>query len=166
MGCQPVPVILPYGIQMGQRLKLQKFNKILAGVIIGGKETGYEAGKLSIGIYTNGDISRPHEYGKEWEIRRLWTWVWYWCKMVGKKLFKSTNIWDKNNTLGKPFVGCITMPMAHQPQYTQMALVWKRMEWLLVTTWSTGKSYQNGRWCITKIGITGDGVIQKIWWWG
>ena len=84
--------------------KLEKFNKKYWLSYIGGKETGYETGKLSIGIAsTNGNITKSHEWIRMGDPVLSMTDVdvrWW----ENKKLFKSTIIWDKDNTLGKPFV--------------------------------------------------------------
>lgn len=70
----------------------------------GGRERGYEAGLLSLGIaYTNTDPSKPHEWqrlpqpiftSKDADVR-------WW---ENRKQFKSTIIWDKQKTTGYPFV--------------------------------------------------------------
>jgi predicted GH43/DUF377 family glycosyl hydrolase len=71
---------------------------------IGGRETGYEAGLLSIGIaFTGKDPARPHEWqrlpapiltSKDADVR-------WW---ENRKEFKSSVIWDKQKTTGHPFV--------------------------------------------------------------
>jgi len=70
----------------------------------GGKEKGYEAGLLSLGMaYTSGQPGKPHEWkrlnepiltSKDKDTR-------WW---ENKKQFKSTVIWDKKKATGYPFV--------------------------------------------------------------
>jgi predicted GH43/DUF377 family glycosyl hydrolase len=70
----------------------------------GGREKGYEAGLLSLGMaYTSKDISTPHEWNRlpnpiltsHDKNARWWE---------NKKQYKSTVIYDKNKTIGYPFV--------------------------------------------------------------
>jgi predicted GH43/DUF377 family glycosyl hydrolase len=51
--------------QWGGSYKLQKFNNKYWMSYIGGKEKGYETGKLSIGIaHTEKDPTKPHEWSR------------------------------------------------------------------------------------------------------
>lgn len=145
----------------GGSYQLQKFNKKYWLSYIGGKETGYEAGKLSIGIgYTNGDISRPHEWKRVGDpvLSMSDIDVRWW---ENKKLFKSTIIWDKNNTLGKPFV----MYYNANGDTSHNTPKWRwfeRIGMAVSDDMINWQRYQTDPVVHHKIGITGDGVIQKI----
>ena len=70
----------------------------------GGKEKGYEAGLLSLGMaYTTKDVARPHEWQRLNQpiLTSLDKDVRWW---ENKKQFKSTVIRDKQKTTGYPFV--------------------------------------------------------------
>jgi predicted GH43/DUF377 family glycosyl hydrolase len=84
--------------------QVQKYNEKYWMSYLGGETAGYEAGKLGVGMaFTSGSISEAHE----WD--RLGTPVissedndkrWY----DHQTIYKSTVIWDKELSLGYPFV--------------------------------------------------------------
>lgn len=71
---------------------------------LGGESTGYEAGRLGIGIaYTTDTVSKAHEWERlnhpvisslDEDVR------WYDCKTI----YKSSVIWDEDQSCGYPFV--------------------------------------------------------------
>lgn len=141
--------------------QLQKFNKKYWMSYIGGKEKGYETGKLSIGIAsTNKNITTAHLWQpfadpvlsmSDIDVR-------WW---ENKKLFKSSIIWDKQKTLGHPFVMYYNAngdTSSNTPKWRWferigMAVSDDMMNW---------QRYQTDPVVHHKIGITGDGVIQKM----
>jgi predicted GH43/DUF377 family glycosyl hydrolase len=141
--------------------QLEKFNKKYWLSYIGGKETGYEAGKLSIGIAsTDKNITKPHEWKRVGDpvLSMSDIDVRWW---ENKKLFKSTIIWDKNNTLGKPFV----MYYNANGDTSNNTPKWRwfeRIGMAISDDMINWQRYQTDPVVHHKIGITGDGVIQKI----
>ena len=141
--------------------QLEKFNKKYWLSYIGGKETGYETGKLSIGIaHTDKNITKPHEWKRVGDpvLSMSDIDVRWW---ENKKLFKSTVIWDKNNTLGKPFV----MYYNANGDTSNNTPKWRwfeRIGMAISDDMINWDRYQTGPVVHHKIGITGDGVIQKI----
>jgi predicted GH43/DUF377 family glycosyl hydrolase len=145
----------------GGTYQLQQYNKKYWMSYIGGKDKGYEAGPLAIGIaHTSGDITKSHEWEKmdkpvlsidDVDVR-------WW---ENKKLFKSTVIWDKQKTLGHPFV----MYYNANGDTSHNTPKWRWFERIGMAVsddmvhW---QRYQTGPVVHHKIGITGDGVIQKI----
>ena len=78
----------------GGSYKLQKFNRKYWLSYIGGKEKGYETGKLSIGIAnTDKNITRPHAWKTFDPVLSMSDIDVRWWE--NKKLFKSSIIWDK-----------------------------------------------------------------------
>jgi predicted GH43/DUF377 family glycosyl hydrolase len=140
---------------------LEQFNKKYWLSYIGGKETGYETSKLSIGIAsTKGNITKPHEWKRVGDPVLSITDIdirWW----ENKKLFKSTIIWDKDKTLGKPFVMYYNAngdtsnntPKWRWFERIGMAISDDMIHW---------ERYQTEPVVHHKLGITGDGVIQKI----
>ena len=144
----------------GGTYKLQKFNNKYWMSYIGGKEKGYEAGKLSIGIAnTDKNIIQPHAWKTFDPVLSMSDIDVRWWE--NKKLFKSTIIWDKQKTLGHPFVMYYNAngdtshntPRWRWFERIGMAVSDDMMNW---------QRYQTDPVVHHKIGITGDGVIQKI----
>lgn len=140
---------------------LEQFNKKYWLSYIGGKETGYETGKLSIGIAsTNGKITKPHEWKRVGDPVLSITDIdirWW----ENKKLFKSTIIWDKNKTLGKPFV----MYYNANGDTSNNTPKWRwfeRIGMAISDDMINWERYLAEPVVHHKMGITGDGVIQKI----
>ncbi len=141
--------------------QLEKFNKKYWLSYIGGKEAGYETGKLSIGIASaNENITKPYEWKRVGDPVLSMTDIdvrWW----ENKKLFKSTIIWDKNNTLGKPFV----MYYNANGDTSNNTPKWRwfeRIGMAVSDDMINWQRYQTEPVVHHKIGITGDGVIQKI----
>lgn len=145
----------------GGSYKLQKFNKKYWLSYIGGKETGYENGKLSIGIAsTQKNITKPHEWKRvagpvlsmsDKDVR-------WW---ENKKLFKSSIIWDKHKTLGHPFVMYYNAN-GDTSNNTPRWRWFERIGMAVSDDMINWKRYNTDPVVHHKIGITGDGVIQKI----
>ena len=90
--------------EWGGSYKLQKYKNKYWLSYFGGKEKGYEAGLLSIGIaFTKKDATKAHEWQSLSKpvFTALDSDVRWW---ENKKLFKSTVILDKTKTTGYPFV--------------------------------------------------------------
>ncbi|MEO6231074.1 MAG: glycosylase [Ferruginibacter sp.] len=145
----------------GGSYKLQKFNGKYWMSYIGGKDAGYEAGPLAIGIaYTAGKLTNPHEWNRVGDAVLSVTDkdVRWW---ENKKLFKSTVIWDKSNTLGHPFV----MYYNANGDTSHNTPKWRwfeRIGMAVSDDMINWQRYQVDPVVHHKIGITGDGVIQKI----
>ncbi len=141
--------------------QLEKFKKKYWLSYIGGKETGYETGKLSIGVASTGkNITKAHEWKRLGDPVLSITDIdvrWW----ENKKLFKSTIIRDKNNTLGKPFVMYYNAngdTSNNTPQWRWF----ERIGMAISDDMINWERYQTNPVVHHKIGITGDGVIQKI----
>ena len=145
----------------GGSYQLEKFNKKYWMSFIGGKETGYESGKLSIGIAnTEGKITKPHEWSRVDDPVLSMTDkdVRWW---ENRKLFKSSVIRDKNKTLGHPFV----MYYNANGDTSNNTPKWRwfeRIGMAVSDDMINWQRYQVDPVVHHKIGITGDGVIQKI----
>jgi len=145
----------------GGSYQLEKFNKKYWMSFMGGKETGYESGKLSIGIAnTTADIIKPHEWRRVGDPVLSMTDIdvrWW----ENRKLFKSSIIWDKNKTLGHPFV----MYYNANGDTSNNTPKWRwfeRIGMAVSDDMINWERYQIDPVIHHKIGITGDGVIQKI----
>ena len=145
----------------GGSYKLQKFQNKYWLSYIGGKDKGYEAGSLAIGIgSTDSDPAKPHEWQRtskpvlfsdDKDVR-------WW---ENKKLFKSTIIWDKEKTLGHPFV----MYYNANGDTSNNTPKWRWFERIGMAVSDDMMSWKrlgNDPVVHHKIGITGDAVIQKI----
>ena len=140
---------------------LQRYNKKYWMSYFGGKERGYEAGQLSLGVaFTSQNPATPHEWqllpspilsSKDADVR-------WW---ENKKQFKSTVIWDKQKTTGYPFVmyynanGDTAIDNKKTRWYERIGMavsndmvIWKR--------------FQKEPVVHHPAGITGDPYIQKI----
>jgi predicted GH43/DUF377 family glycosyl hydrolase len=145
----------------GGLYELQKFNGKYWMSYIGGKDKGYEPGPLAIGIaHTANDISRPHEWDRVGDAVLSMTDkdVRWW---ENKKLFKSSIIWDKQKTLGHPFV----MYYNANGDTSNNTPKWRWFERIGMAVSDDMINWQ--RHLVDpvvhhKIGITGDGVVQKI----
>ena len=147
--------------QWGGSYELEKFNKKYWLSYIGGKETGYENGKLSIGIaHTDKNITKAHEWKRVGDPVLSMTDIdvrWW----ENKKLFKSTIIWDKQKTLGYPFV----MYYNANGDTSNNTPKWRwfeRIGMAVSDDMINWQRYQTDPVMGHKIGITGDAVIQKI----
>lgn len=145
----------------GGTYALQMFQNKYWLSYIGGADRGYEAGALAIGIaHTTSDPSKPHEWQRDRQpvLTATDQDVRWW---ENKKLFKSTIIWDKNRTTGYPFVMYYNAngdtsnntPKWRWFERIGMAVSNDMLHW---------KRFEVDPVVHHKIGITGDGVIQKI----
>ncbi|WP_276501037.1 glycosylase [Terrimonas pollutisoli] len=141
--------------------QLQKFQNKYWLSYIGGKDRGYEAGSLAIGIAgTTNDPTKPHEWSRLSKpvLTSTDSTVRWW---ENKKLFKSSVIWDKNKTLGHPFV----MYYNANGDTSNNTPKWRWFERIGMAVSDDMINWQRYRTDPVvhhKIGITGDGVIQKM----
>lgn len=145
----------------GGSYELQKFQNKYWMSYIGGKDRGYEAGPLAIGIaHTSADPTVPHEWQRTAKpvLSSTDKDVRWW---ENKKLFKSTVIWDKQKTLGHPFV----MYYNANGDTSNNTPKWRwfeRIGMAVSDDMVNWQRYQTDPVVHHKIGITGDAVIQKI----
>ena len=144
----------------GGSYKLQKYNGKYWLSYIGGKEKGYETGKLSIGIAnTNKNITKPHAWKTFDPVLSMSDIDVRWWE--NKKLYKSSIIWDKQKTLGHPFV----MYYNANGDTSHNTPKWRwfeRIGMAVSDDMINWQRYQTEPVVHHKIGITGDGVLQKI----
>lgn len=128
---------------------------------IGGRDKGYEAGELSIGVaYTP---SSPHQV-QEWQLldapvlrsndpdARWWE---------NKKEYKSSIIWDKQKTLGAPFV--MYYNANGDSSNGNKKIRWfERIGMALSNDMIHWKRYLDTPIMQHPVGITGDAVLQKM----
>lgn len=147
--------------QWGGSYKLQRFQRKYWLSYFGGLGTGYEAGQLSLGIAsTVQDPSRPHEWRRTAApvLSATDSNVRWW---ENKKLFKSTVIWDRQQTTGYPFVMYYNAngdSSGNKPKWRWferigMAVSDDMLHW---------KRFGSDPVVHHPIGITGDAVIQRI----
>jgi len=128
---------------------------------IGGSDKGYESGALAIGVastHTSPDL--PHEWQRMSKPvltatdrdTRWWE---------NKKLYKSTIIWDKQQTTGYPFVMYYNAN-GDSSHNTPKWRWFERIGMAVSNDMVTWKRLGNDPVMHHKIGITGDAVIQKI----
>lgn len=140
---------------------LQKFQKRYWLSYFGGKDRGYEAGPLAIGIgNTSSDPTKPHEWKRLAApvLASTDTDVRWW---ENKKLFKSTVIWDKNKTTGHSFVMYYNAngdSSGNKPKWRWF----ERIGMAVSDDMITWKRFGADPVMHHPIGITGDAVIQKI----
>ena len=144
--------------QWGGTYEPQQFDGKYWLSYFGGTGKGYERGRLEIGIaFTDRDISRAHE----WEtldkpiLSPLDEEKGWWESITQ---YKSSVIWDKNKTLGYPFVlyynaGGINPQNGVKAERIGIALSDDMLHW---------KRYPGNPVVNHEQGITGDGVIQQI----
>ena len=146
----------------GGSYKLQQFDNKYWMSYFGGNSQGYEVEPLSIGIaYTEKDPSVPHEWKRLskpvltpydadvrwWENRH--------------KLFKSSIIWDKNKTTGYPFVMYYNA-VGDSLENNKPTRWYERIGMAVSDDMVTWKRFQKDPVVHHRVGITGDGVVQKM----
>lgn len=140
--------------------QLQQFDDKYWMTYIGGNEKGYEAGDLSIGVaYTDGDISQAHEWKtlpqpiltKEDKDVRWWE---------NRKLYKSTVVWDKQKTLGHPFV--LYYNANGDTTHVKKTQWFERIGMAVSDDMIHWQRYQREPVLMHEQGITGDPQIQKM----
>jgi len=124
----------------------------------GGTGRGYEQGRLEIGVaYTSDSITKAHEWQvfDKPRLSPLDDEKGWWENIT---LYKSSVLWDKNRTLGYPFVlyynaGGVNPVNNVKAERIGIALSDDMTHW---------KRYAGNPVVNHEEGITGDGVIQKI----
>jgi predicted GH43/DUF377 family glycosyl hydrolase len=145
----------------GGTYALKKFDGKYWMTYIGGKDRGYEAGPLAIGVaYTKKDPVSPHEWQRIHNpvLTSADSNVRWW---ENKKLFKSSVIYDKAKTTGYPFV----MYYNANGDTSNNTPKWRWFERIGIAVSDDMVSWK--RFGVDpvvhhRIGITGDGVLQKI----
>ena len=147
--------------QWGGSYELKKFQNKYWMSYIGGKDRGYEAGPLAIGMaYTLKNASTPHEWQRMNQpvLSAADKDVRWW---ENKKIFKSTVIWDKAKTTGYPFV----MYYNANGDTSNNTPKWRwfeRIGMAVSDDMVNWKRFQTEPVMHHRIGLTGDAVIQKI----
>ncbi|NCI48193.1 glycoside hydrolase family protein [Sediminibacterium soli] len=145
----------------GGSYRLQSFDNRYWMSYIGGKDRGYESGPLAIGMaYTAGDIASVHSWQRlnspvltAGDADARW-----W---ENKKLFKSSVIRDKKRTTGYPFV----MYYNANGDTSRNTPKWRWFERIGMAVsddmvhW---KRFGTDPVVHHRIGITGDGVVQRM----
>jgi predicted GH43/DUF377 family glycosyl hydrolase len=145
----------------GGGYKLKKFQSKYWMSYIGGKDRGYETGTLAIGIAsTNKKPSRAYKWQRTSQpvLSSADADVRWW---ENKKLFKSTVIWDKGNTMGHPFVMYYNAngdSSGNKPKWRWF----ERIGMAVSDDMTNWKRLGADPVMHHEMGITGDAVIQKI----
>ena len=145
----------------GGSYKLKKYKGKYWMSYFGGAVKGYEAGDLSIGMaYTSGDPTKPHEWqrlpeplftSKDADVR-------WW---ENRKLFKSSVVWDKEKTTGHPFV--MYYNANGDSAKNNLKTRWfERIGMAVSDDMLNWKRFNPEPVVHHPVGITGDGVVQKI----
>lgn len=145
----------------GGSYSLKKFKGKYWMSDFGGKENGYEAGLLSLGMaYTDKDPSTVHEWNRLNKpiLSSLDKDVRWW---ENKKQFKSTVIYDEKKMTGYPFVMYYNAngDTAKDNKKTRW---FERIGMAVSNDLVHWKRFQNDPVVHHPIGITGDPIIQKI----
>lgn len=128
---------------------------------IGGKEKGYEAGALSIGIANS--PSFPNK-AREWHVldapvlRSNDADVRWW---ENKKEYKSSIVWDKKQSLGAPFV-MFYNANGDSSNGNKKIRWFERIGMALSQDMIHWKRYLDTPIMQHPVGITGDAVVQKM----
>ena len=145
----------------GGSYELKKYDGKYWMSYFGGATKGYEAGDLSISMaYTTKDPSIAHEWtrlekpfftSKDVDVR-------WW---ENRKLFKNSVIWDKDKTLGHPFV--MYYNANGDSAKNNIKTRWfERIGMAVSDDMINWKRYHAEPVMHHPVGITGDAVIQKI----
>jgi hypothetical protein len=144
--------------QWGGTYEPQRFDNKYWMSYFGGAGRGYEQGRLEEGIaYTEGDITQAHEWKiLEKSILSPLDADKGWWENITQ--YKSSVIWDKQNTFGSPFVlfynaGGVNPANNVKAERIGIALSDDMLHW---------KRYEGNPVLNHEEGITGDGVIQQI----
>lgn len=142
--------------------KLQKYNHQYWMSYFGGNTRGYEAGDLSVGIaYSSKLPTRVNEWqrlpqpiltSKDQDVR-------WW---EDKKIFKSTVIWDQQNTVGYPFVMYFNANGDTSKGKDKKVRWFERIGMAVSNDMLHWKRFETEPVMHHKIGLTGDAMIQKI----
>ena len=148
-------------LQWGGSYQWQPYNKKYWMSYFGGRETGYEAGLLSLGMaYTPKDPSTPHEFQRQVQpvLTSKDSDVRWW---ENKKQFKSSVIWDKQKVTGHPFV-------MYYNANGDSAIDNKKTRWFERIGMAVSDDMVHWKRFLAEpvmhhpVGITGDAVIQQI----
>jgi predicted GH43/DUF377 family glycosyl hydrolase len=145
----------------GGSYSIKKYNGKYWMSYFGGKEKGYEAGLLSLGMAcTDKDPSTVHEW-KRWNkpiLTSLDRDVRWW---ENKKQFKSTVIYDEKKSTGYPFVMYYNAngDTAKDNKKTRW---YERIGMAVSNDMIHWKRFQTDPVVHHPVGITGDPIIQKI----
>lgn len=144
----------------GGTYKLRKYKGRHWMSYFGGRDSGYEAGPLAIGIAsTKKTANKPHEWqraGKPVLTSHDQDVRWW----ENKKLFKSTVIWDKDKLTGYPFVMYYNAngdSSGNKPKWRWFERIGMAVSNDMVHWQRLGADPVMHH----QIGITGDAVIQK-----
>jgi predicted GH43/DUF377 family glycosyl hydrolase len=147
--------------QWGGSYELQRFQNKYWLSYIGGKDRGYESGPLAIGVAnTTSDPGKPHEWARlnkpvlaaADKDARWWE---------NKKLFKSSIIWDRTKKTGYPFV-MFYNANGDTSNNTPKWRWFERIGMAVSNDMVRWKRFKTDPVVHHKIGITGDGVLQKM----
>ena len=147
--------------QWGGNYKLEKYQRKYWMSYIGGKDLGYEAGPLAIGMAnTIGNPTKPHEWNRLTQpvLSNADADVRWW---ENRKLYKSTIIRDKHKTLGSEFVMYYNAngdSSGNKPKWRWF----ERIGMAVSDDMVNWKRYLPHPVMEHGVGITGDAVIQKI----
>jgi predicted GH43/DUF377 family glycosyl hydrolase len=148
-------------IQFGGSYQWQPYNKKYWMSYFGGRETGYEAGLLSLGMaYSAKDPSRPHEFQRQPQpiLTSKDSDVRWW---ENKKQFKSSVIWDKQKITGHPFVMYYNAN-GDSAKDNKKTRWFERIGMAVSDDMVHWKRYLAEPVMHHPVGITGDAVIQQI----
>lgn len=145
----------------GGDYSINKYNNKYWLSYFGGREKGYEAGLLSLGIAnTSKEVTMPHEWTTLSKpiLTSLDEDVRWW---ENKKQFKSTVIWDKKKTTGYPFIMYYNAngDTAKDNKKTRW---FERIGMAVSNDMVNWKRYHGEPIVHHPVGITGDPWIQKI----
>lgn len=147
--------------QWGGNYKLEKYQHKYWMSYIGGKDLGYEAGPLAIGVAnTTNNPTKPHEWNRfpQPVLSNADADVRWW---ENRKLYKSTIIRDKNKTLGSEFVMYYNAngdSSGNKPKWRWF----ERIGMAVSDDMVNWKRYHPNPVMEHGVGISGDAVIQKI----
>ena len=145
----------------GGNYQLEKFQNKYWMSYIGGKDSGYEAGPLAIGIAsTANDPSKPHEWNRmQQPVLSITDKDIRWWE--NRKLYKSTVIRDKSKSLGSEFIMYYNAngdSSGNKPKWRWF----ERIGMAVSDDMVTWKRYHADPVMEHGQGITGDPVLQKM----
>ncbi|MDP4208629.1 MAG: glycosylase [Bacteroidota bacterium] len=145
----------------GGSYDFQKYNNKYWMSYFGGRASGYEAGVLSISTaYSEKDPTTVHEwqYFDKPALTATDKDVRWW---ENRKLFKSTVIWDKDKTLGHPFVMYYNAN-GDSAKDNRKTRWYERIGMAVSDDMVHWQRYLQEPVMHHPVGITGDAVIQKM----
>lgn len=142
--------------EWGGSYKVQKYKGNYLMSYLGGETSGYEAGRLGIGIAYAKNLTKVHEWNRlnhpvisstDMDAR------WY----DNQTIYKSTVIWDTNKTLGYPFVMFYNAKGGNKTNIDA-----ERIMMAVSDDMSNWKRYGDSPVVDHGTGISGDAFITKI----